>query len=84
MAYHGYGSERVTPAGKPIADGGKWDAIIDLSENLGSPIGGEHSFFQPYTTSLIEMKMNREPMPLEIGRVSTILTFVDRVDGRDD
>jgi hypothetical protein len=30
------------------------------------------------------MKMNREPMPLEIGRVSDILTFVDRVDGRDD
>jgi hypothetical protein len=84
VAYHGYGSERMTPAGRPLADGGKWDAVIDLSENLGGPIGTEHSFFQPYTTSLIEMKMNREPMPLEIGRVSSILTFVERVDGRDE
>jgi hypothetical protein len=84
VAYHGYGSERVTPAGKRMSDGGKWDAVIDLSENLGGPIGSQNSFFHPYTTSLIEMKMNREPMPLEIGRVSDILTFVDRVDGRDD
>jgi len=84
VAYHGYGSERVTPAGMPASDAGKWDAIIDLSENLGGPMGGEHSFFQPYTTSLIEMKMNREPMPLEIGRVSTILSFVDQLPGRDE
>ena len=84
VAYHGYGSERLTPAGMSLNGAGKWDAVIDLSENLGGPIGTEHSFFQPYTTSLIELKMNREPMPLEVGQVSTILTFVERLDPRDE
>ena len=79
-----YGSERLTPAGMSLNGAGKWDAVIDLSENLGGPIGTEHSFFQPYTTSLIELKMNREPMPLEVGQVSTILTFVERLDPRDE
>jgi hypothetical protein len=84
VAYHGFGSERLTPAGMPITGAGKWDAVIDLSENLAGPPGGEHSFFHPFSTSLVEIKMNREPMPLELGQVSSILTFVDKLDGRDN
>lgn len=39
----------------------KWDAIIQFDATIGSK---EVRFFFPYTTTLVELRMNREPMPL--------------------
>lgn len=60
VEYFGVGSERVTASGtrKP---GGKWDAQIDLSSVLNS---NSFQFFFPFTTTLVEIRVNREPMPL--------------------
>jgi hypothetical protein len=40
---------------------GKWDAALDIS-SLADDTGIK--FFYPYTTTLIELKLNREPLPL--------------------
>jgi hypothetical protein len=75
VAYHGFGSERVTPAGVPAAPDGLWDAIIDISSNL--PKGtNDPKFFNPFTTTLVEIRMNREPMPLELNQVSNLFKFL--------
>jgi hypothetical protein len=39
---------------------GKWDAQI----HLAPVIGDESKFFYPFTTTLIELQLNREPLPL--------------------
>ena len=60
VAYHGYGSEKVTPDGKKYARG-KWDAQVDLTPLLTDE---KTNFFFPFTTTLIELRLNREPMPM--------------------
>jgi pimeloyl-ACP methyl ester carboxylesterase len=42
------------------ADEGDWDGVLDLSA-LGS--GADVTFFYPFTTTFIEITLNREPMP---------------------
>ena len=70
----------MTPAGVPKSDEGKWDAIIDLSSNLSTappPIDGDPpAFFTPFTTTLVEIKMNREPMPLDLAAKNQIAWFL--------
>ena len=61
VQYFGYGSERVDLATQEVKDDGKWDAIIDLSAMLQQT---DVRFFYPFTTTLIELKLNREPQPL--------------------
>ena len=39
----------------------KWDAILQFDARIGSR---EVQFIQPYTTTLVEIRLNREPMPL--------------------
>jgi hypothetical protein len=76
VAYHGHGSERITPSGTPRANPGLWDAVIDLTSNL--PRGAtDPKFFYPFTTTLVEIQMNREPMPLELTQVSHLFKFLD-------
>jgi hypothetical protein len=61
VEYFGYGSERVDLATQEVKNDGKWDAIIDLSVMLQQT---DVRFFYPFTTTLIELKLNREPQPL--------------------
>lgn len=58
VGYHGIGSEKkpLEPAGRES----KWDAELDLSALLKN----ETSFFYPFTTTLVELRLNREPLPL--------------------
>ena len=59
VGYYGYRSSadvQTTPH-----DLNKWDAIIQFDPAIGSK---EVQFFFPYTTTLIELRLNREPMPL--------------------
>jgi pimeloyl-ACP methyl ester carboxylesterase len=59
VGYHGFGSEKMPDSPNPRA--GKWDASLDIS-SLTDDTGIK--FFYPFTTTLIELKLNREPLPL--------------------
>ena len=72
IAYQGYGSE----AGRQL--GATAEPVeIDL-EDLGN---GNGSLFHPFTTTLIEIVLNREPLPLD--KVSRILTFLEETEDSD-
>jgi pimeloyl-ACP methyl ester carboxylesterase len=70
VAYYGADSETFTPTGEPSGSG-KWDAQLDLTPWLHDEAV---DFFSPYTTTLVEIMLNREPMPA-IG-ATTLLGFV--------
>jgi hypothetical protein len=59
VGYHGFGSEKSVSA--PTGSDGKWDATLDIS-SLVDDTGIK--FFYPFTTTLIELRLNREPLPL--------------------
>jgi hypothetical protein len=65
ISYFGYNSERIDSKGFQSLDAGKWDAAINLTEHLVGDVAGKSvRLFQPFTTTLVEIRMNREPMPL--------------------
>ncbi|MDP8908380.1 MAG: alpha/beta fold hydrolase [Chloroflexota bacterium] len=70
VAYYGHNSETFTAAGEHEAQPGKWDAKIDLTPWLRDE---QVRFFYPFTTTLVEIQLNREPMP-PTG-VTTLLKF---------
>jgi hypothetical protein len=74
VAYHGVGSKRFTaPGAETSGEDGVWDACIDLTSLLADD--GVRFFF-PFTTTLVELRLNREPMPP--AGVNRVLRFVDR------
>lgn len=60
VTYYGYGSEKMKDD-RQVNPAGKWDAELDLTWLLNNP---DLKFFYPFTTTLIELKLNREPLPL--------------------
>lgn len=63
VAYHGAGSEVFTRGGELRAgaeDDPAWDARLDITPLLRDE---KVKFFFPYTTTLVEIRLNREPMP---------------------
>lgn len=58
VGYQGFGSESDATA--TMRDG-KWDAELDISALAGD---ANVKFFYPFTTTLVEIKLNREPLPL--------------------
>jgi hypothetical protein len=69
VGYRGEGSEKMIGEGADMrmVEDGKWDAAINLTPTLhpageGGPTGPV-SVFYPFTTTLIELKLNREPLP---------------------
>jgi len=60
VGYQGFGSEK-SPEVPAHREGGKWDAALDIS-SLADDTGIK--FFYPFTTTLIELRLNREPLPL--------------------
>lgn len=67
MAYQGYSSEpkQLSATAEPVE--------IELGD-LGN---GNGSLFHPFTTTLIEIVLNREPLPFD--KVSRILSFLPQV-----
>jgi hypothetical protein len=65
LAYQGYGSEarQLGSTAEPVE--------IDL-DDLGE---GNGSMFCPFTTTMIQIVLNREPLPLD--KVSRLLTFLE-------
>jgi len=61
VGYHGIGSEKF-PVGDATPDrSGKWDACLSFSNVIGDDAV---KFFYPFTTTLVELRLNREPLPL--------------------
>ncbi len=59
VGYHGFNSKPDLVGAPREAD--KWDAILQFDARIGSE---EVRFLYPYTTTLVEIRLNREPMPL--------------------
>ena len=57
VGYHGYSDDtvRVDAAGENL---GEWSGVIDLSTLP------DIKLFYPFTTTLVEIRLNREPLPL--------------------
>lgn len=65
VGYHGFNSSDEMAV--TARDKNKWDAIIQFDAKIGAK---DVKFFFPYTTTLVELRMNREPMPLSgVNRV---------------
>ena len=60
VEYYGANSETVV-ADQPRADG-VWDAKFDMTPLLKNK---DVRFFYPFTTTLVELRLNREPLPLK-------------------
>jgi len=72
VTYTGFGSEKVTAAG--TQPDGKWDAQLDISKVLGDE---RVKLFYPLTTTMLELRLNREPLPLGARTPPAIFRFVD-------
>jgi hypothetical protein len=62
VGYHGFGSEKANEDLTECNPEGKWDAELNISALLAED--AEMRLFFPFTTTLIELKFNREPLPL--------------------
>lgn len=58
VGYAGVGTDRIKVQGAAGGDG-TWDAVFDLAAELSTT-----KLFFPLTTTLVEMRINREPLPL--------------------
>ena len=75
VAYFGYDSTRTDDM--PTLADGKWDAAIELSEHLTTSVQDKAvQLFWPFTTTLIEICMNREPMPLGASKEAELLKLM--------
>jgi hypothetical protein len=61
VGYTGFGSDKMGDVSSGTGRDGKWDGELDLSSLVGD---AKVKFFYPYTTTLVEIKLNREPLPL--------------------
>lgn len=61
VGYHGVGAVPYQP---PLGSHcrGRWQGVIDLTPLLQRP---EFRLFYPFTTTLLELRLDREPMPIE-------------------
>jgi hypothetical protein len=60
VGYEGFGSEKLADEPAAVRQA-KWDGTLDIS-SLSDDTGIK--FFYPFTTTLIELRLNREPLPL--------------------
>ncbi|HJQ52481.1 MAG TPA: hypothetical protein VJ825_01445, partial [Gemmatimonadaceae bacterium] len=60
VGYSGFGSD-TEPGVPPAAREAKWDGCLDISSLSDDT---RIKFFYPFTTTLIELRLNREPLPL--------------------
>lgn len=72
VSYYGCSSEKIRVNGMINARGGTWDAQLDLTHLLKSP---QVKFFCPFTTTLVEFRLNREPFPIGQAAKNEILRF---------
>jgi hypothetical protein len=69
VAYYGHDSERMVSAqGRPNPKG-VWDARIKIPTELQTDDGRPVKLFYPFTTTLLEIRLNREPLYGNKGQV---------------
>lgn len=44
--------------------------------NISRALAGKHSFFAPFRTTLVELRLNREPLPLDAGVPNRVCSFL--------
>lgn len=71
VAYHGFNSS--PDLDETVREENKWNAVIEFESTIG---GKKVQFFHPYTTTLVELRLNREPMPL--SGVNRVFWFLAR------
>jgi hypothetical protein len=76
VGYHGYGSEKTDTNMTRVNPEGKWDAKLDLSK---IPPDEVRHFFRPFMTTLVELKLNREPMPLPVNMENLVCWFEELI-----
>jgi hypothetical protein len=62
VGYHGVKSERIWADGTGMNRDGVWDAEIELPKTFGDH---EVKLFYPFTTTFVEVTLNRDPMPFD-------------------
>ena len=62
VAYHGVNSDKVRADLSKFDSAGKWDATLDIASLVDDP---EVKLFHPWTTTLIELRLNRDPLPID-------------------
>ena len=72
VGYHGHGSEKTNTDITEVNLEGKWDAKLDLSQ---IPSDEARHLFRPFMTTLVELKLNREPMPLPVNMKNLVCWF---------
>ena len=73
VGYHGIGSEKFPVGDSPPDTNGKWDACLSFTSVIGDEAV---KFFYPFTTTLVELRLNREPLPL--SGANKIAGFLDQ------
>lgn len=59
VGYHGVNSEKLlSPDLEEMNRNGVWDARVEFPDEVGGV-----SFFYPFTTTFVELRLNRDPMP---------------------
>jgi hypothetical protein len=62
---------RGTTANAP----GEWDAKLRIPKKITGNFGQEIGFFYPFTTTLVEVKINREPFPFNPADSNKLVTL---------
>lgn len=73
VGYHGF----MEPGSDESQAGKQWDASMNITALLDHK---ELSFFYPLTTTLIELRLNREPLPLDREKPNRLFEFL-KTDG---
>ena len=76
VGYHGHGSEKTSTDMTQLDPEGKWDAKLDLSK---IPPDEARHLFRPFMTTLVELQLNREPMPLSADTKNDVCWFEELV-----
>jgi hypothetical protein len=79
VGYYGFGSEKVSDNAQSIDRTKTWDAQLDISSLLNH---SEVRLFHPFTTTLIEIRLNREPLPLDRSSPNEVCWFLDKKPSR--
>ncbi|MBW4492888.1 MAG: hypothetical protein KME26_07335 [Oscillatoria princeps RMCB-10] len=74
VIYHGFIENKSGIEEEKISPSGMWIGEINLSELLKD---GEKKFFYPFTTTLVELRFDREPTPLG-ERANRIFRILER------
>ena len=73
VGYHGVNSERLPDLNGPENEDGVWSAVIPLPDTFDE---GKIKLLYPYTTTFIELRLNRDPTPFG-PTPSEVCLFID-------